>query len=303
MKKLFGVAVAMTTPFRENGSINFAAIEQHTEMLISKKVHCLYPCGTTGEMLRMTTEERKEVAATIIKVAAGRLPVYIQCGATTEDATIDLVKHAREAGADGVGVVTPQFFGLSEREMVSFYVRVSQAVPDDFPIYLYNIPQCAANDITPKAAEMIAAKAKNIIGIKYSFADINRTLDYLRINNWQFSVMHGSDRVFVAMKALGCDGTISGISCVFPEPFVNVYSAILRNDWEGAKQHQRNAARVTDILKAGSNMSYFKEALKIRGLTSGYMRKPQLDIATEEVGKLREELEIFCADTGYVLKA
>ena len=300
MKKLFGITVAMTTPFLEDAGVDYDAIAKHVEFLISKGVDCLYPGGTTGEMLRMTVEERKKMAETVVKTAAGRLPVFIQCGATHEKDTIELARHAESIGADGIGVVTPQYYGLNHRELVEHYVRVAGSV--SLPVYLYCIPQCAANDITPADAQEITNRAKNVIGIKYSYADINKTLDYMKVNNYNFSVMHGCDRVYIAMKALGCDGTVSGISCVFPEPFVDVQQSILAGDWEAAKLHQRDATRVTDILGAGSNMSYFKEALKIRGLEGGHMRKPQLDITPDEVEKLRSELEQFCADTGYTLK-
>ena len=302
MKKLFGVTVAMTTPFFRDGGVNYDAIAKHTNMLIEKGVNCLYPCGTTGEMLRMTLDERKRIAETVIKTAAHRLLVYIQCGSTSEIDTIALAKHAHAHGADGIGVVTPQFFGLNHREMVEFYVRVAKSVPDDFPVYLYNIPQCAANDITVEEIEEITSRSKNVVGIKYSFSDINRTLNYLKINNWTFSVMHGNDRVFIAMKALGCDGTVSGISSIFPEPFVNVYKAICENNWEQAKLYQHDAARITDILKAGSNMSYFKEALNLRGIEGGHMRKPQLDLTQQDINALYVELEAFCADTGISLQ-
>lgn len=302
MKKLYGVTTAMTTPFDENDCVDFEALACQTRMLVDKGVQCLYPGGTTGEMLRMTVDERKKLAETVLDAADGRVTVYIHCGAMQQKNTIELVRHSWQIGADGAGVVTPQFFGLNPREMEEYYVAVSRSVPDSFPIYLYNIPQCAANDISAETAEKIAARCPNIIGIKYSFADINRTFDYLKINNWNFSVMHGCDRVFLAMLSLGCDGTVSGISGVFPEPFVAVYDAFLRKDYEAALRHQRQAARITDILKSGSNMSYFKEALKMRGIPGGHMRRPQLDLPEEEIRNLRSELEAFCRDTGIPLQ-
>lgn len=303
MKKLYGVTTAMTTPFREDGSVDLAAMAQQCEMLIAKGVQCLYPIGTTGEMLRMTLEERKQIAETVVKTAAGRVTVYIHCGAATQEDTIALMQHAQAIGADGVGVVTPQFFGMNPREMETFYVTIAQSVAPDFPLYLYNIPQCAANDLQTEVVQRIAERCPNVVGIKYSFADINRTLDYLGVNGGNFSVMHGCDRVLIAMLALGCDGTVSGISGIFPEPFVNVYKAYQEGDLATARDWQKKAAKITDILRAGSNMAYFKEALRLRGLTGGHMRKPQLDLTAEEAACLRRDVEAFCAETGIELKA
>lgn len=302
MKKLYGITTAMTTPFGEDGKVDLDSIARQTEMLIAKGVNCLYPSGTTGEMLRLSIEERKQIMELVVKTARGRVPVFIHCGAMIEEDTIALMRHAEKIGADGTGVVTPQFFGLNAREMEEYYVRIAGSVSDELPVYLYCIPQCAANDIQAETAQRIASRAKNVVGIKYSFADINRTMDYLKINDYTFSVMHGCDRVYMAFRALGCDGTVSGISGVFPEPFVEVQKAMEANDLETARKWQRQGARITDILKGGSNMSYFKEALTLRGLQGGHMRKPQLDIGPSEVARLAGELESFCADNGISLK-
>lgn len=101
MKKLYGVTVAMITPFTEEGNVDVKALEKLTEMLISRGVNCLYPCGTTGEMVHLSEEERKTVAETVIRAASGRANVFIHCGAMTQKETENLVKHAYEAGADG----------------------------------------------------------------------------------------------------------------------------------------------------------------------------------------------------------
>ena len=94
MKKLYGVTVAMITPFTEEGNVDVKALEKLTEMLISRGVNCLYPCGTTGEMVHLSEEERKTVAETVIRAASGRANVFIHCGAMTQKETENLVKHA-----------------------------------------------------------------------------------------------------------------------------------------------------------------------------------------------------------------
>lgn len=300
MKELYGITVAMVTPFDEDGQVNLDGVAQLTQMLIDKGVNCLYPCGTTGEMLRMSVEERKKVAETVVNTAAHRVNVFIHCGAMNQEDTIELVRHSREIGADGAGVVTPEFFGANDRELEEYYVAVASAVPD-FPIYLYNIPQCAANDLKPEVARRVAERCKNVVGIKYSFADINRTIDYTNIAGGAFSVLHGCDRALVAMLAVGCKGSVSGVAGVFPEPFVDVYSAYCHGDLELAQKRQKVCVKLVDALRGGANMSYFKEALKMRGIDAGHMRKPQLDLPREEVEALRAQLEEICAEAGLSL--
>ena len=299
MKHLYGVTTAMVTPFHKDGTIDYGKVEQLTEFLISKGVHCLYPLGTTGEMLRLSVPERKVVAETVVRKAAGRVTVFIHVGAMTQNDTVELAKHASEIGADGIGVVTPAFFGANDRELEEYFVTVAASVPGNFPVYLYNIPQCAANDLKTEVAEKVAARCSNVVGIKYSYPDFLRTNEYLNIKGGDFSVMQGSDRLFLAALAMGCEGVISGVSCVYPEPFVAVYNAYLEKDLEKARKLQRIAIQYCETLRSGSNMSYFKEALKLRGIDAGYMRAPQLDLPEDEIADLKSELDQLNAVTHY----
>lgn len=300
MKELYGITVAMVTPFTRENQVDLAGVAQLTNMLVEKGVNCLYPCGTTGEMLRLSVEERKAVAETVVKTAAGRVTVFVHCGAMNQEDTIALVKHAKEIGADGAGVVTPVFFGQNQRELEEYFVAVANSA-GDFPIYLYNIPQCAANDLPVAVVENVKKRCENVIGLKYSFADINRTIDYINVNGGNFSVLHGCDRALVAMLALGAKGTVSGIAGVFPEPFVACYKAYTDGDLAKAQQIQKICVKFCDALKCGSNMSYFKEGLRMRGIQAGYMRKPQLDLKEEEIAALKTELEEICREAGVSL--
>ena len=289
MKKLFGVITAMITPFDRNDQVDTAAIKKHVEFLIKGGVNCLYPLGTTGEMYQMSVEERKRVAETVVNQNAGRLTAYIHAGAMAQLDTIALVRHARDIGADGVGVVSPSYFKVSDREMEEYYVAVAKSVPEDFPVYTYNIPQLSGNDIKPEVLERIVKRAPNIIGIKYSFADMNRTVHYTRVNGGNFSVVQGADTLMFASLMLGCDGIVSGCSSVFPELFSNVYKAYTAGKFDEAAAWQKKATFGAETIKAGSNMSYFKEGCKLRGLDMGHMRKPLLDITSEELAAFEKE--------------
>ncbi|MFD0676758.1 MULTISPECIES: dihydrodipicolinate synthase family protein [unclassified Paenibacillus] len=291
MKHLYGVTTAMVTPFDENGKVDLGKVEQIAEFLISKGVHCLYPLGTTGEMLRMSVEERKAVAEAVVKKANKRVTVYIHTGAMNEEDTIALSKHAYEIGADGIGVVSPVFFLANDKELETYFVNVASSVPDNFPMYLYGIPQLAGNDIKPEVAQRVADRCKNVIGLKYSYPDYLRVNEYLAVNEGKFSVVPGADKLFLPGLAMGCDGVVSGVSCAYPEPFVAVYNAFIENDIIKARKMQRIAIKYCELLKNGSNMSYYKEALKLRGIEAGFMRAPQLDLTPEEVKALGAALQ------------
>ncbi|MBN2396676.1 MAG: dihydrodipicolinate synthase family protein [Candidatus Atribacteria bacterium] len=293
MKKLYGVITAMTTPFDENNKVDVTAINDLTEFLISKGVHCLYPTGTTGEMYLMSPEERELVAETVVKKAAGRVTVFIHVGAMTITETIRLAQQAKKIGADGIGVVTPSYFTVNDKAMEEYYVEVANSVPADFPVYLYAIPQCAANDIMPEVAQKIANRCKNVVGIKYSFADMLRVKDYLNINDGDFSVVVGTDRLFYPALCMGCDGTVSGVSDPMPEHFVEVYNSYKANDEKKAREEQKIASEICEILKSGADMALFKTTLDFRGIRGGHMRKPLINLTEDQKSKLYSRIKKY----------
>lgn len=284
MKKLYGVITAMTTCFDKDDKVDVKGVEELTEFLINKGVNCLYPCGTTGEMHLMSVEERELVAETVVKKAAGRVTVFIHVGAMTTKDTIRLAQHAHKIGADGIGVVTPSYFGVNDDAMIKFFTDVAKSIPEDFPMYLYGIPQCAGNDLSFRVAEESSRICKNIIGVKYSYPDMHKICEFLRINDGTFSVVVGADRLFLPALALGCDGTVSGVSCPMPEPFVKIYEEYQKGNIMEARKWHDIANDLVILLKAGSDMSIFKNVLNIRGINGGYMRKPlqNIDLETKE---------------------
>ena len=293
MKKMFGVITAMVTPFTSDDQVDVATLKAYTDYLVKNGVHCLYPCGTTGEMLKMSVAERKLVAETVVKQAAGRTQVFIHVGAMTTKETIELAQHAHSIGADGIGVVTPQFFCVNDREMEEFFVAVANSVPADFSVYLYCIPQCAANDVRPDVIERVLKRTKNVIGVKYSYPDFLRVKDYLLCNNGDFSVVVGTDRLFLAGLSMGCDGTVSGCSNASPGKFIETYEKFKAGDIAGAQKAQTLATELCEITKSGANMAIFKYALERHGLPSAHMRAPALDLSDQEKKELSAKLEAF----------
>jgi 4-hydroxy-tetrahydrodipicolinate synthase len=205
---------------------------------------------------------------------------------------LELAAHAIEAGADGIGAVTPAYFAANPREITEFYNALASSVPQDYPVYLYSIPQLAVNDLPTSIVTGLAERWPNIVGIKYSWADFRRTAEYTRVRGGNFSVMHGADALLPAIMSLGCDGTVSGVSSVYPEPFVAMYEAIMQNDWKTALFHQRFADDYANALRNGGNMAYFKAGLQYRGIIERYrMRAPQLSLTQSETEALYLQLK------------
>ncbi len=274
----------MITPFDENGAVDLCKVKQLTTFLVEKGVDCLYPTGTTGEMDSMTLEERKKVAEAVVESSQGRCPVYVHVGCMTLKDTVELAKHAVETGAEGIGVVTPIYFKVNQREMESYFSDIADSVPDHFPIYLYNIPQLSGNDLTVSICEKLAERHPNIVGIKYSLPDMERTVEYTNVKNGVFSVIQGADHLLYPSMSIGCDGVISGCANVFPEIFVKAMACIREKDIESAKKQQKKVFDTWKILCTGDGnaMAYMKAGLRMRGMDMGHMRRPLMDLTKEQ---------------------
>lgn len=292
MKKLSGIVVPVVTPLTENDQIDVASLEKLVEHCIRGGLQAIYPCGTTGEMMYLTVEERKTVAETVIRKTAGRVPVYVHVGGWILKDTVELAKHAVEVGADGIAVVTPSFFKISEEGLIDFFVRVARSVPEDFPVYLYAIPQYAMNDISVTVAEKAAAQCPNIIGIKYSYPDMTRIQQMMRINDGTFSVLAGPDQLLTAVVSMGGDGVVSGSSQVIPEYYEAVWETLEKGDYELAAKKQQFTNRLNEVLCSVNNIAAYKAILQCQGIIqTRKTRKPLEEYTEVKTRELLEKLE------------
>ena len=156
-------------------------------------------------------------------------------------------------------------------------------------------------DERKKIAETVVKAADGQVGIKYNYPDINQTIDYLNVNNGDFSVLQGDDRAVPAWLALGCSGTVAGSANVFPEPLIASYNAFKDGDIEKATQQGKVAAAIIDALQNDS-IAYFKAGLKIRGFDIGTMRKPLLELDNEQMKELKSQIEEICNKNNITLK-
>ena len=280
MKKFFGVVTPLVTPMTGNEAVDYDSLENLCDYLVKKGINGLYPNGTTGEVIYLSVEERKKILEHVLKANAGRAVVFSQVGASNTRETVELARHAEEAGADGIGVVTPYYHKLSDEQLFRFYKTVAGSVSPDFPVYLYAIPQLAANDISVDLTRRIADECPNVIGMKYSYPEMPRMLKFLDIRGGDFSVMCGPDDLFYCLLSSGGDGTISGNSNVIPEQYAAVYSAFLAGDWKKAARLQDRVIALNAVISGPNNIACYKSGLVRRGIIAGNTTRSPLTALT-----------------------
>ena len=292
MQKLFGTVVPIVTPLTDQDTIDIESVRRLVDHVIDGGLQCLYPCGTTGEMMYLTVEERKLVAEVTVKHTAGRVPVFVHVGAWNLKDTIELAKHAEKIGADGIGVVTPAFFKLSDQGLVDFYTAVAGSVSPDFPVYMYAIPQNAINDVNVDVCEKVAATCPNVVGIKYSYPDFTKLQQFMMVKNQTFSVLVGPDHLFEALCAVGGDGVVSGNAMIVREHYAAIWDAIQKKDFDLATKYQRRTNILNATMCAINNIAAYKVILKEEGIiATSNMRRPMENLTAEQEKALLDRMK------------
>nr|WP_294530552.1 dihydrodipicolinate synthase family protein [uncultured Blautia sp.] len=292
MKKLSGVVIPLVTPLTEDDHIDRESLEKLTDYCIDGGMTCLYPCGTTGEMMYLTVEERKQVAEIVVKQAAGRVPVFVHVGAWNQKDTIELAQHAAKIGADGIGVVTPSFYAISDRGLVNYYKAVACSVPADFPVYMYGIKQNAINDLNKNVCQQVAEACPNVVGVKYSFPDMTRLQELMTVMDGKFEVLVGPDHLFEAVCAVGGKGVVSGNAMCIREHYAALWKAIQDSDYELATKLQRRTNTLNSVMCAINNIAAYKVILKREGiLATTKMRRPMENLTEEQEKDLLDTLD------------
>ena len=292
MKRLSGIVIPLVTPLTEEDTVDVESLKRLTDYCIDGGMTALYPCGTTGEMMYLTVEERKLIAETVVKQAAGRIPVFVHVGAWNQADTIELAQHAEKIGADGIGVVTPVFYQISDKGLVDYYTAVARCVSSDFPVYMYGIKQNAINDINKSVCQEVAGNCPNVLGAKYSFPDMTRLQELMTVNDGNFDVLVGPDHLFEAVCAVGGKGVVSGNAMCIREHYAAIWKAIQSENFDLATKLQRRTNILNGVMCKINNIAAYKVILKREGiLATTKMRRPMENLTTEHEKELLDTLD------------
>ena len=205
------VVVALTTPFRQDGSVDEEALTRHVATLVEAGVDAVMPCGTTGEGPLLTVAETEAVVAAAVAAVDGSARVLAHVGRPSTAETVGLAERAVAAGAAGVSAVVPYYYGLSDGQVVEHYRRLLAAVPDE-PVYAYTIPARSGNELSVEAVAMLAAGG--LRGVKDSTKSWERHVEYLATGA---DVLIGTDALVVDSFRAGSAGCVSALANVRPD--------------------------------------------------------------------------------------
>lgn len=298
-KRLLGVVIPMITPMNEDSTVDDASLKSFVNFLVDAGTNALYPNGTNGESLLMSKAEREHIAEVIAETNDHRLPLFIQCGSMTTAETASHAKHAVAIGADGIGVMSPAFFGMDEEALYQYYAAVIEGLPKDFPVYVYNIPGCTTNDVTPKLLHRLMADFENVVGIKYSSPNLMRIEDYLNTDGRVPQLLIGCDSLFLQCLTTGGVGTVTGPGSVFYERFNRLYRQFNEGDFQGAMETQKKIVETDRKLAGIPGIPALKHLLKLRGvIRTDVCRAPHRPLTDAEKQILADVYAEYCKEEG-----
>ena len=291
MADSFDVQCPIVTPMTEDGAVDLDGLETLVEHLVSDGIDGLVPCGTTGEFSSLTDAERRSVIETTVGAADGRVPVMAGVGGTAVGDVRRHISEADAAGADSALVVAPYFGGQASADGNEAFFR---AVVDDspLPVYLYNIPQTAGQDLQVEAVVSLA-EHESVEGIKDSSGDVTYFADVLRRTPDDFEVYQGWDAGFVPTLALGADGGINALSHVYTDWFRDAADAVAEGDLDRARTQQlEQIDPAFEFCRDHGFAPSVKAALAHRDvIESSTVRPPQEELSGEELADLEASLD------------
>lgn len=291
MSEWKGIIPAMITPLKDSGrSVDHEAMRNYCDFLAEKGVHGVFCGGTTGEGPLLSLAEKKEIARTVVSQMNSKVRVIIQTGCITTDQTVELTKYCRDTGADAAGIVLPYYYHFDDDRLFAYFMEIAESVPD-FPIFIYNIPQCTCNNVSLPLFRRLLENIENIVGIKNSNPDIFQDTEFVKIAKDRCSLFVGSDGLILAGLSIGARGLVSGNASAFPEPYLDIYRAFVKGDIEKAREHQYFIDRLRNVLANGRDNASFKKALSFRGINAGSVRSPDRDLSDTEAQNLKNSLK------------
>ncbi|MDX9975819.1 MAG: dihydrodipicolinate synthase family protein [FCB group bacterium] len=288
---LEGVIPALLTPFTEGGkSVDYDKARALASRLADQGVYGIFPCGTTGEGMLMTVDERKRLIEELVPEVGKRIKVVAHTGAFDTATTIELTRHAMESGAAAAGVVTPGFYTLDRACLKAHYKAVAEAVPG-FPVLLYNIPGCAKNVLAPDLTCELAHECDNVVGMKDSGGSIQALSAVLAGAPKGFNVINGVDEYTYQALLTGANGSVSSTANVVPELFLDIFHNVRNSKLQAALAAQVKLSMACGLFRYGAMVAYYKEGLRLRGFDAGFVRSPQRELTQEEKTAFAKDIE------------
>ena len=292
-----GAGVAIVTPMKENGDVNFEKLGEILEEQIKEGTDSIVICGTTGESSTLTHEEHLETIKYTIDKVNKRIPVIAGTGSNCTETAIYLSTEAEKYGADGVLLVTPYYNKATQKGLIEHYTKIANSIK--IPVILYNVPSRTGINIQPKTVAYLVEHVDNIVGIKEASGDIAQVAEMAALTKGKLDIYSGNDNQIVPLLSLGGKGVISVLSNVAPRFTHDMVEKYLNGDVKGSCDMQLDAMPLINALFSEVNPIPVKAAMNLMGMEVGPLRSPLTEMEEANKEKLKEEMVKFGLKLAY----
>lgn len=292
-----GAGVAIITPMKENGDINFPKLAEILEDQIARGTDSIIICGTTGEASTLSHEEHLEAIRFTVEQVKGRIPVVAGTGSNCTETAVYLSQEAEKFGADALLIVTPYYNKATQKGLIAHYTAVARSVK--LPIIMYNVPGRTGCNILPETAAYLVEHVENIVGIKEATGNIGQVAKLMQLTDGKIELYSGNDDQIVPLLSLGGLGVISVLSNVAPKETHDIVAKWFEGDIKESLRLQMKALPLVDQLFSEVNPIPVKTAMNLMGWEVGPLRMPLSEM--EEAHK--EKLIAAMKEYGIAVKA
>ncbi|MBW2148787.1 MAG: 4-hydroxy-tetrahydrodipicolinate synthase [Deltaproteobacteria bacterium] len=288
-KDVKGIIPAIATPFMDNEDVDYSGLKTLTRYLLDGGVDAIMAVGGTGEFPHLDREEKKLVIAAITEEVKGAVPVIAGTPACSTRESLQLMKDAKEAGADAAIMVPPYYFGLNDEALFLHFKTLAEA--NILPVVVYNNPLYTGNQMDPSLLTELM-DINNIIGLKQSNADMGQLVEVIRLANKEASICTGIDSQFFPSLMIGARGIYSTAGGLIPKQMKAIYNLFREGKFEEARDLHLKVQELNRFLEYDPGyVSPAKEALRMLGLPAGPVRRPMPGLTDEQKEGLKQSLK------------
>lgn len=288
MVKFGRVLTAMITPFKEDGSVNYAVAEQLAVHLADRGTDTLVLCGTTGESPTMSWDEEYQLFQVVQKAVAGKALVIAGAGSNSTSEAVAATQKAAKLGLDGCLQVVPYYNKPPQEGLYNHFRAIAQSAPE-LPIMLYNIPGRTGQNMLPETVARLA-QISNIVAVKEASGNLDQASQIRCLTPPEFAIYSGDDSLTLPMMAVGGSGVVSVASHLVGEQLQQMIKAFEAGQVQVATQIHLQLFDLFKALFLTTNPIPVKTALKLQGWDVGSTRPPLCDPPVEVTQKLKDVL-------------